>query len=379
MGILRFILATLVLVSHLGHSLWGLNPGVVAVVVFYILAGHVVARLWSGRPESGWSDGVRWFYRDRFWRIVPQYLLVLVAAAWVWTTGPATPFLARQPGLADWLANLAIVPLNYYMFTGQAEFTLVPPAWSLAAELQYYLLAPLLLSLSRGTIKAAMILSLCIFLLAQAGVLHTDHWGYRLLPGILFIFLSGALLRQDPADRFLWTVWSAFVLYAGYLLFLAEPVPYRLEVTLGLVIGLPLVALLEHPRPILPALCARFQRIAGPSSRPVLTQPLPSGDLSSQRHPAEPFGSAPSPAWSAAPPGPTRRRINAQLGGASYGVFLWHFPVIWWFGYQPPVLGLTEFIHVFTVSLLLSVLAHNLLERPIWKHRRQRARNPARS
>ena len=45
MGILRFILAILVLLSHTGVSLLGLNPGVMAVIVFYAISGYVMAAL----------------------------------------------------------------------------------------------------------------------------------------------------------------------------------------------------------------------------------------------------------------------------------------------------------------------------------------------
>lgn len=44
-GYIRFFLAFLVLISHLGIRFKGMNEGVFAVVIFYILAGHVVTKL----------------------------------------------------------------------------------------------------------------------------------------------------------------------------------------------------------------------------------------------------------------------------------------------------------------------------------------------
>lgn len=46
-GYLRFTLAFLVLLSHVGVTFYTLNPGVIAVVIFYILAGYVVSHLYK--------------------------------------------------------------------------------------------------------------------------------------------------------------------------------------------------------------------------------------------------------------------------------------------------------------------------------------------
>ena len=53
-GYFRFFLATLVLLSHVGMNLNGFNPGVAAVVSFYMLAGYVVCKLLTKifLPES---------------------------------------------------------------------------------------------------------------------------------------------------------------------------------------------------------------------------------------------------------------------------------------------------------------------------------------
>ena len=132
MGLLRYLLATLVLISHLGHTvLGGINPGVSAVVVFYMLAGHVVAGLWHKWHTQPGALGR--FYSDRLWRILPQYLLACLAAALLWRAGAQSPFLAQPPGVLHWLAQFTVVPLAYYMYTGAEGFVLVPPAWSIWA------------------------------------------------------------------------------------------------------------------------------------------------------------------------------------------------------------------------------------------------------
>ncbi|MBD8729760.1 hypothetical protein [Pseudomonas sp. CFBP 13710] len=96
---------------------------------------------------------------------------------------------------------MLIVPLNFYMFTGGNDFMLVPPAWSLGAELQFYILLPFLLS-SRYAAWAFSLATFGCYLGAQLGLLNADFYGYRLLAGVGFIFMLGVLAhREDPVSR----------------------------------------------------------------------------------------------------------------------------------------------------------------------------------
>ena len=96
MGLLRYLLASLVLASHLGHTvLDGINPGVAAVVVFYMLAGHVVAGLWQKWHQQ--PGALAHFYADRLWRILPQYYAAAAAAALVPRRLSSSPLLPADP------------------------------------------------------------------------------------------------------------------------------------------------------------------------------------------------------------------------------------------------------------------------------------------
>lgn len=319
MGSLRLLLACLVLLSHLGISIYGLNPAVSAVVVFYLLAGHVVACLWAKWQHQ--PKALFCFYRDRSWRIFPQYGAAMIFAALLWLNGAQSPFISTHPSRADWLSNIIIIPLNYYMYTGQDSFTLIPPAWSLGAEMQFYLLAPLLLSQKLATILMVFGVSLGVFALAQLQILDIDHYGYRLMPGVLFIFLLGALhelaYRHTLLRKLLIFLWTFNFIYLSWLFEAGRYLPYNKEVALGLMIAMPLLALLNKAKPD-----KQNNSIA---------------------------------------------RLDRRLGELSYGVFLYHFPIIWLLKLQPPVPAINDIIAVITLSLCCAAIGHWAIERPLWR------------
>jgi peptidoglycan/LPS O-acetylase OafA/YrhL len=320
MGALRFLLACSVLISHLGIKINGLNPGVIAVIVFYLLAGHVVARLWGKWRHQ--PDAVGRFYRDRAWRILPQYTAAQLFAILVWLGGAQSSFIAIRPGLPDWLANFLIVPLNFYMYTGQDSFTLIPPAWSLGAEIQFYLLAPLLLSQKLPNLLMVFGTSLGVFALAQLHVLDTDHYGYRLLPGVLFIFLLGVFhefsYRQALLRKSLILIWSINLIYLLWLFKVGQYFPYNKEVALGLMIAMPLLTLLNKPK------------------------------LNKQNSSIS-------------------MQFDRRLGELSYGIFLYHFPVIWLLKCQLPVVLSSDIASVIALSLCCAVIGHWGIERTLWR------------
>lgn len=326
MGTYRFFLAVLVALSHMEVSVSGMNPGVFAVISFFLISGFVMTGLvrthymqWRAVPR---------FYLDRVARIFPQYVLFMAL------TGLAlvvlrfqSPYLAQFSGLALW-ANVLAVPLDFFMFSPAiAGFMLIPQAWSLGLELLFYLLMPwLLLGRVRGL---ALVASLAVWGVAAFGFIHTDTWGYRLLPGTLFMFLAGSYVYDQPRPSWrhpaLWLL-AALLTVAVLLVAMGKhSLPYNREVVGGLLVGI--VALFWLAR-------------------------LPRTD------------------W------------DDWLGNLSYGVFLCHFLVMWLFesalghpaGQPWPGSTLAAML---AVCVLLAWLGFVLVERPVlrWRHRlRQRGR-----
>ncbi len=316
LGSLRLLLALSVAASHANLRLGGLNPGVVAVIGFYLISGYVMAGLIRRNYSQPSQASV--FYLDRAIRLLPQYLFYAgLTLAWHLYTQTTTPFLSRSPSPGNLLNNLFIAPLNYYMFNGSDQYTLIPPAWSLGAEVQFYLLAPFLLIWPKRLLLAGL-LSLGVYLTALSGFINSDWYGYRLLPGVLMFFLLGAGLQhlhqqRQPTRALTLTVGvSALAVLALGLLQLNGTLrqPYNFETLLGLILGLAL----------LHTLATR-----------------------------------------------SRNRWDDLAGDISYGVFLNHFLIMWTL--YPQGVGSTQLPAFLALGIVLSWLSQRVVEQPLLKLR----------
>lgn len=250
-GYLRFFLAFLVMLSHLGVRFYTLNPGVIAVVVFYILAGFVVSHLYT-EIFAQRKNKLVLFYRDRFLRIYPMYLYVLILTIiFLLITSFGNPKFT----FLNMFNNLTIIPLNYYMYIDSTVLTnpkwwLIPPAWSLGTELQAYLFLPFVFIYKRVKIILAL-LSLFVYIIANFSIINPDYFGYRLLVGVFFIFLLGSSIQgYKKNDKiFIYSVWILLLLLVPVLSYTGSFSPtYTKETLIGLLFGMPLVLFLSKTK-----------------------------------------------------------------------------------------------------------------------------------
>lgn len=316
MGFLRFVLALCVLVSH--TPLLSFEIGVVAVVVFYMLAGFVMAHLYFDVFASN-AHRVHALLCDRLLRIYPLYLY-----AFALCSGFVLLFDFHSPHftLANVAAHLLVIPLNYCMFfdfgilTRAFEPELNHLTWSLGAEIQAYLVlllgfvCPLFLRLFAA-------LSFAVFLCAIFGIIDTDIYGYRLLVGIFFVFALGSWQRRLKGNA---TMAFAFIVSCVALalfgigkLFAIVFLPYAREVLLGLALAPWLIMLFRH------------------------------------RH------------W----------RGNRLLGALSYGIFLTHTPAMWILESCgiPKSASLGYVGAVVALAIMLALFGIVAIERPIERYR----------
>ena len=325
LGSYRLGLALLVALSHIGTSIAGHNPGVVAVVGFYLVSGYVMTGLL--RSHYTRLDRIPAFYADRLLRLYPAYLsIACMTYAWFLLTGVRTEYLRTSPRLGNIVENVTVVPLNFYMFNHADQFTLIPPAWSLGAEMQFYLIIPLLLFIRAGMRVWALSVSIAIFLAAAFGFVNSDWYGYRLLPGVLFMFLLGSWLydmhqAREPSVRApIVLMVIALVANVGVALHLAGKllVPYNLEILGGLVLGIVTLNVLGHR---------------------------------------------------------SRNKVDDALGNLSYGVFLNHFLIMWAF-FDGRVEGFISTASYLGISVLIAFVMYSVVERPVLTFRRDLRKSP---
>lgn len=279
MGILRFVLAILVMLSHLSGTSYRINYGQVSVLAFYFISGWLMAMIYRRFQQKSSRPTVD-FFIDRAIKIWPSYLLVLLSTViFFYSTG------LMQPEPLDVLRQMALFTNGYAkMFDWGAP--MVPPAWSLGVEVQFYLIVPLLALLSyRAKIIIAFILAaghlaalssprlfgefiecgppfgqgLCM-------MISSDYLGFDLPFFIVVTFLAGNIaferfVVRKSNDPYLFVLWAV---YAFCLFFLF---PYRTwirnlstnEALFSITLFLPIcLALLVMTKDSTPSLLDRF-------------------------------------------------------------------------------------------------------------------------
>ncbi|MEH1968884.1 acyltransferase family protein [Nostoc sp.] len=186
-GTLRFILSLLVVITHIGIDFINVIPGAIAVPIFFALSGYLMAKNYETRFRLNKIN----FYLERVLRIFPQYLIYLFLFYLIlFGFGDAKLNLLTFISL---LLNLSLIPLGLFEFN-RDFFGLYPilspnpPLWSLGVEFQLYLLVPFLITKIRYSL---FLFSLIIFI---AGWLIGDDRVYFVLPGNIFLFITGIML-----------------------------------------------------------------------------------------------------------------------------------------------------------------------------------------
>jgi peptidoglycan/LPS O-acetylase OafA/YrhL len=205
MGAIRLFLAIAVLLEHFDHrvlserslpfdvaALGNIN-GARAVLLFYVISGFLISFALHEKYSSDRS-GTLAFYHARFLRIYPLWWAVLIFSVAVMLFKGPTSLSNYFPAVMlfglDW-----IIPLRLYP---QFDWSVLPPgtgiAWTLGAELTFYLVAPWLLRHNTAAL-AVLIGSALVRTIAHARM-SVDDLGYNNLtffffPATVMFFLLG--------------------------------------------------------------------------------------------------------------------------------------------------------------------------------------------
>ncbi|WP_405090084.1 acyltransferase [Micromonospora sp. NBC_01392] len=180
---MRTVAATLVFIHHAmfqplfsdqgvqnAYNEFSRNLGPLSVMFFFVLSGFILT--WSGKPR----DGLKNYYRRRFFKIFPNHLVVYAILL-------VLMFVAGRTILwPEALANLPLMQAWVPSFDYQL-LAVNPPTWTLSVELLFYLCFPLLLILINRIRPSRLWL----------------YAGLAALAALLMPVLSRLLLPDSPA------------------------------------------------------------------------------------------------------------------------------------------------------------------------------------
>jgi peptidoglycan/LPS O-acetylase OafA/YrhL len=138
---LRTFAAVNIVLFHFSNPLWFgilapvVNAGYASVSFFILLSGYVLAYNYAARARAGQLDVIR-FYKARFTRLYPIYLLSLILA---WRIVPQE-YVSHTHGM--FWAGMVLTPLLLQGWIPEIATFLNTPAWTMSAESFYYLLFP---------------------------------------------------------------------------------------------------------------------------------------------------------------------------------------------------------------------------------------------
>ncbi|HEY5741813.1 MAG TPA: acyltransferase [Terrimicrobiaceae bacterium] len=176
----------LVLVVVLHHS-FPIRLGAWAVYVFFILSGYWIARMWRGKYLKTRQPYLT-YVASRWMRLAPVFMICI-------TLQVLTKISLNDVNNPYWL-NFGWWIRQFLIVGSTAAGGILPPSWSLDVEMQFYLVAPLLILLgNRAPIVATLggIVSLGYF---TAHLLAGGAFDEANLLFYLIYFIAGILIAR---------------------------------------------------------------------------------------------------------------------------------------------------------------------------------------
>jgi peptidoglycan/LPS O-acetylase OafA/YrhL len=199
---LRGIAIALVVIVHASQSVKPLSDvlmrvmteGARGVQLFYIASAITLCMSWSARREGDLRP-VRDFYLRRIFRIAPMFYLAI--ALFLFLNGTAASYFAPN-GISWWF--VPVTALFLHGFHPETINSVVPGGWSVAVEMTFYLIFPLLVRIEK--LKYLFLLLAAALLLQKANA-----------PVASLIF------QYEPAQEYLIDVFAFYNFIAQFPVF----------------------------------------------------------------------------------------------------------------------------------------------------------------
>ena len=303
---LRAIAVIAVILYHLGF-LW-IPGGFLGVDLFFVISGYVITRLLLDSILSKGALDLREFYWARVRRLAPPLIFMLAGTTIIialWKPDAIHRFLSDLPYVITGSENWHLVAVHQDYFQAIGRPPLLQHTWSLAVEIQFYLLWPLILlgilryfgrkSVVKVSLAIAFISGLTLFIYSlKVDATQTNrinHIYFGTDTHSLGLFLGAALAvswvpsnlnknisqrAQDFVDG-IGVVGLLGLLCTFFFIDESNPALYRIAFPLAAIFGCAIITSLVHP-------ASRFSPLL--SARPMV--------------------------W---------------IGQRSYGIYLWHWVV----------------------------------------------------
>lgn len=319
---LRALAVLAVIVFHVNHN-W-LPGGFVGVDIFFVVSGYLITGIVTRQKAMGTFNVVD-FYKSRVRRIVPAYLCLLAMVAIV-MAALLTPrdfhsFFASLKSALYFNSNNYFNGENDYFAAASYELPLLH-TWSLAVEMQFYLVLPaLVILIPKRLIKPALTLTTVLLMLyAEYRLFNNEKQGvYFSLLARAPEFLVGGLLAVSAtslvSDYRAIKAWTGVGLLVLSFVFISEDSAFPGFLALAPCVG---TALLLSAR----------------------------GSLINR--------------WLAS-------RAMVFVGGLSYSLYLWHWPILASMRYfsESYILPLNALAAFAVLTVALSLCSYYLIEKPL--------------
>ena len=205
---LRAIAVTAVVMYHLGIS-W-IPGGFLGVDLFFVISGYVITRLILDSINQSSALDLRAFYAARLRRIYPGFLFMVICTIifiGVWAPEAIKRFLSDLPYALTGTINWLLVARHQDYFETVGRPPLLQHTWSLAVELQFYLIWPIILltvlkyfgkkNIARIALIIAMVSGITLFFVSlqldQSNAQQISHIYFGTDTHSLGLFLGSAL------------------------------------------------------------------------------------------------------------------------------------------------------------------------------------------
>ena len=205
---LRAIAVTAVVLYHLGIS-W-IPGGFLGVDLFFVISGYVITRLILDSINQSSALDLRSFYAARLRRIYPGFLFMVICTIifiGVWAPEAIKRFLSDLPYALTGSINWLLVARHQDYFEPVGRPPLLQHTWSLAVELQFYLIWPIILltvlkyfgkkNIARIALIIAMVSGTTLFFVSlqldQSNAQQISHIYFGTDTHSLGLFLGSAL------------------------------------------------------------------------------------------------------------------------------------------------------------------------------------------